>query len=69
MKKNSKTVQEKSFESAQDKQDEIFRKMSADKKIELGSQLWQLAKDLVGDKICYGKNRSQTSFSKNRQNS
>lgn len=52
--------------SAQEIQDEIFQKMSADRKIELGSQLWQLAKDLVGDKINYGARRPQTSFNKNR---
>lgn len=43
---------------AQEKQDEIFRKMSADRRVEIGSQLWRLAKDLVGDKIHYGRNRS-----------
>lgn len=52
-----------SKKSAQDIQDDIFRKMSADKKVELGSQFWRLAKDLVGDKITYGR-RSKTSFSK-----
>lgn len=35
----------------QDIQDEIFKKMSADEKIKLGSEFWLLAKDLVGDKI------------------
>ncbi len=48
--------------TAQERQDEIFRKMSADRKIELGSQLWKLAKTLVGDKINYGRERSKTSF-------
>ena len=51
--------------SAQEMQDDIFRKMTADKKIEIGSQLWQLAKNLAGDKINYGKNRSKASFDKN----
>ena len=55
--------------TAQEIQDEIFRKMPADKKMELGSQLWRLAKELVGEKINYGTNRSQTSFSRNRKNS
>ncbi|MBI2674740.1 MAG: hypothetical protein HYX22_03330 [Candidatus Yanofskybacteria bacterium] len=32
---------------AQRKQDEIFREMSADKKLELGSKLWLLAKELT----------------------
>jgi len=45
--------------TAQERQDEIFRKMSADKKVELGSALWKLAKDLVGNKISYGTNRSK----------
>lgn len=53
--------------TSQEVQDDIFRKMSADKRIELGSQLWQLGKDLVGDKINYG--RSQTSFNKSRRDS
>jgi len=47
-------------------QDKIFRKMPADKKVELGSQLWRLAKDLVGDKINYASRRSSASFSKRR---
>ncbi|QQG42702.1 MAG: hypothetical protein HYW15_00545 [Candidatus Giovannonibacteria bacterium] len=46
--------------SAQDRQDDIFRKMSADKKVELGSAFWRLAKDLVGNKISHGTNRSET---------
>jgi hypothetical protein len=50
--------------SAQDIQDDIFRNMSADKKIEIGSQLWLLAKDIVGDKIKYGANRSTSSFNR-----
>jgi hypothetical protein len=51
--------------SAQDLQDEIFRKMSADKKIKLGSQLWQLAKDLAGNKFYHGRNRPAVSSNKN----
>ena len=62
-------AKQKNSKTAQDIQDEIFRKMSADRKIELGSQFWRLAKDLVGDKICYETNRSQASFNKNRKNS
>lgn len=54
-----------SKKTAEDLQDDIFRKMSADRKVEVGSQLWRLAKDLVGDKIKYGR-RSKTSFSKHR---
>lgn len=37
--------------NAQDIQDDIFRKMSAEKKVLLGFQLWELAKTIVGDKI------------------
>jgi len=47
----------KKTRSAQEMQDDIFRKMSADKKVELGSAFWRLAKDLVGNKINYGTNR------------
>ncbi|MBI2444280.1 MAG: hypothetical protein HYV42_03515 [Candidatus Magasanikbacteria bacterium] len=44
--------------TAQEIQDDIFRAMSADRKLEVGAQLWRLAKALVGDKIDYGKLRS-----------
>ncbi len=40
-----------SKKSAQDLQDEIFRRMSADKKLEVASGLWRLAKALDPDKI------------------
>ena len=59
----------KSKKSAQDIQDDIFRKMSPDRRVEIGSQLWQLAKELVGNKINYGANRPQTSSNKNFSNS
>ncbi|OHB20974.1 MAG: hypothetical protein A2939_02510 [Parcubacteria group bacterium RIFCSPLOWO2_01_FULL_48_18] len=39
---------------AQDKQDEIFRKMSADRKLELWFQFWRFANELRGDKIRHG---------------
>jgi hypothetical protein len=48
--------------TAQEIQDEIFRKMSADRKVKLGSQLWQLAKSLAGNKINYARKRPKTSF-------
>lgn len=54
--------------SSQERQDEIFKKMSADRKIEVASQLWKLAKELDGDKINYGTNRSKTPSRENRQN-
>lgn len=50
--------------TAQEIQDEIFKNMSADRKIEIGTQLWQLAKTLVGDKINYGARRSKASFNR-----
>jgi len=64
-----KSAQEISFGSAQDKQDEIFRKMPANKKIELGFQLWELGKTLSSDKINYALSRSKRTFSKYSQNS
>ena len=54
------------FKTAQERQDNIFRNMSADRKVEVGSQLWQLAKNLVGDKIDYGRKRSKTSIKRCR---
>jgi len=56
-------MKSKNQKSAQDIQDEIFRKMSADKKIEIASKLWLLAKELAGNKIIYGRNRPKTSIS------
>jgi len=52
--------------SAQDIQDDIFRKMSADKKIELGYKLWLLAKELTKDKITHGIDRPKTAANKSR---
>ena len=43
-------------------QDKIFKKMSADKKIEIATQLWQLGKELNSKHFNYGTNRSKTSF-------
>jgi hypothetical protein len=39
--------------SAQERQDEIFRNMSADEKVKVGSYLWKMAKEVVGNKITY----------------
>lgn len=39
------------FQSAQDSQDRIFQRMSADKKLEIAAKLWLLAKALNADKI------------------
>ena len=52
----------------QEKQDAIFRSMSANKKIEIGSILWKMAKDIVGDKINYAKSGSAPSVGSNRKN-
>ena len=52
------------FKSAQDIQDDKFRKMSADKKLEIAAKLWLLAKALDADKIdfrIHGRNRSASS--------
>lgn len=50
----------------QDIQDDIFRRMSAERKIGLWSQFFKLTKDLSGGKIYYGTNRPKTSFDKCR---
>ncbi len=53
--------------NAQDVQDNIFKRMSADQKLKLGSDLWILGRELIGNKIYknyeenYDRNRSQTS--------
>lgn len=39
--------------SAEERQDMLFRKMTADEKVILGAELWQLASDLAKDKITY----------------
>ncbi len=39
-------MKNKRGKSAQDIQDDIFRKMSADKKLEVAAGLWLLAKEL-----------------------
>lgn len=65
MGKNRKTVKK----SAQDVQDEFFKNMSADKKINVGSKLWELARSIAGDKIYHGTNRSKTTISQSGSNS
>lgn len=54
-------------------QDNIFKGMSADRKLEVGSGLWRCAKELVGDKLINydgdGTKRSEASFGKYSQNS
>jgi len=55
--------------TAQEMQDRIFKNMSADRKIELGSQLWKLGKEIVGNKINYASRRSPKFISQYRQDS
>lgn len=51
--------------TAQEMQDEIFRNMTVEQKLEVWVGLWRLAKDLTDnkclscDKINYGANRSK----------
>jgi len=40
----------KTIKTAQDIQDEVFRGMTADEKLEVWAGLWRLAKDLTSDK-------------------
>ncbi len=56
--KSRKSLRWPAGKTAQDIQDGIFKKMSADKKIELVSRLWQFGKKLAGiDRILYGTDR------------
>ncbi len=59
-----------SGKTAEDIQDGIFQKMSADRKLEIASYLWLLAKELDSDKIDfrYGVNRPKAPPYKSRQN-
>jgi len=52
--------------SPQEIQDEIFRKMSADRKIEIAAQLWQLGQELK--KQTHGNNRSAETSRGSRKN-
>lgn len=44
--------------SAEEVQDDIFRKMSADEKVRLGAELWKLGCALAKNKITYAAHRS-----------
>lgn len=44
--------------SPQQIQDDIFRKMSVEERVEFGSKLWLLAKEIVKDKCLYDDSRS-----------
>ena len=65
MDKNRKTDKK----SAQDIQDEIFRNMSTDKKIDVGSKLWELARSIIARKIYHGTNRPKATISQGSPNS
>ena len=47
--------------TGQEIQDEIFRKMSADEKLKVGADLWQLAKEIAPEKVRYGTDRPKAS--------
>lgn len=64
-----KSTQKIPFNSAQDIQDEIFKKMSADRKVKLGVGLWRLAKELDRNKVMYGGYRSKRFINTNSRNS
>lgn len=51
--------------TAQQIQDDIFKKMSANQKIKLGSDMWRLAKSLDSKKIDFRVNGSTTITGKN----
>jgi hypothetical protein len=56
--------------SMQEKQDAIFRRMSADEKVRLGAELWHLAKAVSPEKVVYvRKNRSEESSHRDYKNS
>lgn len=60
-------MKNKRKKSAQDIQDNIFRKMSADKKLEVAAGLWLLAKELNPNNVRYGGvNRPATPSYKRR---
>lgn len=52
--------------SGQDIQDDIFRRMSADKKLEVASSLWRLAKEFDHEKIDYRTQRPAALARKSR---
>jgi len=62
----SKLIKKFMGKSAQDIQDDIFRRMSADRRIEVASQLWRLAKELDHEKIDYRINRPSAAARRSR---
>lgn len=65
-----KSMLDAPHKSAQEMQDDIFRNMSADKKLEVASGLWRLGKELDPSKIDYGgrNNRPKASSGESRRN-
>lgn len=55
----------KKNKSPQEFQDDVFRKMKDEKKIELWSNFWLLARELSGNRI-YGTNRPKKIIGKYR---
>ena len=51
--------------TAQQIQDDIFRRMSVNRRIKFGSSMWKFAKELAGDKIDFRMNGSTTPTGKN----
>lgn len=51
--------------TAQQIQDDIFRKMSANQKVKLGSDMWRLAKSLDSKKIDFRQNGPTAFIGKN----
>lgn len=57
--------------SVQERQDDIFRSMSAGKKLKVAAKLWLLARELDRGKVDfreYGRNRPAPSFDKSLRN-
>ena len=61
--------QSKFSKAAQDIQDEIFRNMSIERKLDLASQFWQFVKEFRGTDALYGTNRSKKTSRPDRSNS
>ncbi len=60
-------MRSKTKKSVQDKQDNIFRKMSADKKLEVAAGLWLLAKELNPNNVKNGRNNRPATASYKRR--
>lgn len=51
-------------QNTQDIQDSIFRRMTADEKVILGSELWRLGRDIAPEKVLYGRENRSTGSSR-----